>query len=84
MAVWAVCGSFSTPTTFRYPQPVRLHPSKPYFVFAPEVLGEFSIEPEQTYESRYRYVVFDGTLSPEAGDQLVQDYTSAPVVRIVE
>ena len=72
------------PDNFRYPQPVRLHPSKPYFVFAPEVLGEFSIEPEQTYESRYRYVVFDGTLSPEAGDQLVQDYTSAPVVRIVE
>jgi hypothetical protein len=72
------------PDNFRYPQPVRLHPTKPYFVFAPEVLGEFSIEPEQTYESRYRYVVFDGKLREDVGEQLVQDYISPPVVRVVK
>jgi hypothetical protein len=27
------------------PQPVRLHPGKPYFCFAPTILGEFAIAP---------------------------------------
>jgi hypothetical protein len=71
------------PANFRYPQPVRLHPSKPYFVFAPEVLGEFLIEPEQVYESRYRFVTFDGA-PPATVDQLALAVTDPPVVRIVE
>lgn len=71
------------PGNFRYPQPVRLHPSKPYFVFAPEVLGEFSIEPKQVYESRYRYVTFDGGPSA-AVDQLALALTDPPAVRIVD
>jgi hypothetical protein len=36
---------FCHPANFRYPQPVRLHPSKPYFCWAPMVLGPFAIEP---------------------------------------
>src|SRR5262249_33736055 len=35
------------PDNFRAPQPVRLHPEKPYFCFAPMVLGEFQIEPKK-------------------------------------
>ncbi len=45
---------------FRYPQWVRLHPTKPYFVFAPMVEEPFQIKPGSPYKSRYRYVVFDG------------------------
>lgn len=45
---------------FRYPQWVRLHPSKPYFVFSPMVEEPFQIKPGNPYKSRYRYVVFDG------------------------
>ena len=48
------------PQNFRAPQPVRLHPHKPYFCFAPMVLGDFQIEPGQSYVSRYRYVVHSG------------------------
>ena len=48
------------PTSFRAPQKVRLHPSKPYFCFAPMVDNSFEITPEQPYQSSYRYVVFDG------------------------
>ncbi len=48
---------FSSPTNFRAPQPVRLHPDKPYFCFAPSVAGKFTIEPGQKYVSRYRYLV---------------------------
>jgi len=71
------------PENFRYPQPVRLHPSKPYFVFAPEVLGEFSIEPEQVYVSRYRYVAFDGQPAKSV-EALAVDFVDPPTVRIIE
>ena len=63
------CGiaAMSHPTNFRTPQPVRLHPNKPYFCFAPMVLGGFQIEPGKPYVSRFRFVAFDG--EPDA-DQL--------------
>ncbi|MEM6915218.1 MAG: PmoA family protein [Verrucomicrobiota bacterium] len=56
------CGivALQHPENFRFPQWVRLHPSKPYFVFAPMVEEPFTIEPGDTYTSRYRYLVFDG------------------------
>ena len=56
------CGisTMSHPSNFRAPQPVRLHPSKPYFCFAPMVLGDFSIEPGKPYVSRFLFVAFDG------------------------
>ena len=51
------------PSNFRYPQPVRINPSKPYFCFSPMVLGKFNIEPGETYVSRFRFLVHDGALS---------------------
>ena len=60
----AACGivAIPHPDNFRAPQWVRLHPSKPYFVFSPMVEEAFTIEPGKTYESRFRYVVFDGEM----------------------
>lgn len=56
------CGiaGMSHPDNFRAPQPVRLHPKMPYFCFAPMVLGEFQLEPDKPYVSRFRFVAFDG------------------------
>lgn len=51
------------PGNFRSPQPVRLHPSKPYFCFSPQALGGFTIEPGEAYVSRYRLLPHDGTPS---------------------
>ena len=45
---------------FGIPQPVRLHPSKPYFCFAPLVSGPFEIQPGDAYTSRYRFFVHNG------------------------
>ncbi|MEW4487914.1 PmoA family protein [Thalassoglobus sp. JC818] len=66
------CGAamFSHPENFRSPQPVRLHPTKPYFVFSPCVLGEFLLEPGQPFRSRYAYLTFDGEPDRERIDQL--------------
>lgn len=45
---------------FRYPQWVRLHPAKPYFVFAPMVEEPFIIAPGEEYVSKFLFFVFDG------------------------
>lgn len=54
------------PQNFRFPQPVRLHPTEPFFCFAPQQDGDMEIKPGQPYVSRYRFVIADG--KPEAAD----------------
>ncbi|MEZ6057891.1 MAG: PmoA family protein [Planctomycetaceae bacterium] len=62
------------PTNIRYPEPVRIHPDKPYFVFTPCVLGPFEISPKTPFVSRYRCVTFDGTADPKLLDRYSQSY----------
>lgn len=68
------------PNNFRSPQTVRLHPSKPYFCFAPMVLGAFKLEPGDTLVSRYRYVVHDGGPNAELAERMWQDFAHPPKV----
>jgi hypothetical protein len=70
------CGlaALCAPGNFRAPQPVRLHPSMPYFAFSACIGGEFEITAEKDYLSRYRMMAFDGTLSAETLDALWEDY----------
>ena len=51
--VYAIGGNF------RSPQAARLHPTKPYFCFAPCVDGDFTIDRDQPFEGRYRYLITD-------------------------
>ncbi len=62
------------PGNFRFPEPLRIHPSMPYMVYTPSQLGEWSIEPEQTRTSRYRWLVHDGDLPPEAIERVWQAF----------
>jgi len=71
------------PGNFRFPQPVRLSPSMPYFCFVPAFLGSFVIEPGKPYVSRYRFVVHDGRLEPAAIERLWADYADPPQVRVI-
>ena len=73
---------FCHPDNFRFPQWVRLHPSKPYFVFTPQVEEGFEIKPGEPYVSRYRYIVHDGKPDPELLDRLWNDYANPPKVRV--
>ena len=72
------------PTNFRFPQPVRLHPNKPYFCFAPMVLGEFQIDSSKPYVSRYRLVIRDGELDQQANALAWGDYADPPLARVIE
>ena len=71
------------PANFRFPQPVRLHPTMPYFCFAPSVPAAFTIEPGKPYVSRYRFVVHDGTPDAKVAERLWHDYAEPPNTRVV-
>lgn len=43
----------------RAPQATRLHPTKPYFCFAPCIDGTFLIDRDHPFKARYRYLVKD-------------------------
>ncbi|UUO07096.1 PmoA family protein [Blastopirellula sp. J2-11] len=51
-----------SPDNFRFPQPVRLHPDKPYFCFSPQVEDAFTIQPSSSYRSRYLFIPHDGVI----------------------
>jgi hypothetical protein len=72
------------PSNARFPAPVRLHPSKPYFVYSPVVLGELTITPEDPLVSRYRYVTHEGRPDADALHAAWRDYAHPPEVRIIE
>lgn len=66
VAMWGRSGDgittvavLSHPGNFRAPQAARLHPTKPYFCFAPCVDDSFVIDRARPYEARYRYLVTD-------------------------
>jgi len=71
------------PGNFRFPQPVRLHPTMPYFCFTPALLGSFTIEPGKPYVSRYRFCIHQGKPNQEVTEQLWQDYAHPVEVRVV-
>jgi hypothetical protein len=71
------------PDNFRAPQHVRLHPDKPYFCFAPMVLGTFEIAPDAPCVSQYRYATYDGEPGAELVDRLWRDFAEPPAVTIV-
>lgn len=65
---------------FRFPEPLRIHPTDPYMVFTPARLGPWRIEPGRPHVSRYRFVVHDGEPEPAAIDRLWHDFAAPPAV----
>lgn len=64
------------PDNFRAPQPMRLHPTEPFFCFAPQQAGDMSIQPGKRYVSKYRFLVIDGIPDPELIDDHWLDYST--------
>jgi hypothetical protein len=62
------------PRNFRFPEPLRIHPSMPYMVYTPSQLGAWSIEPGMARTSHYRWVVHDGDLPPESIERIWQAF----------
>ena len=68
------------PDNFRAPQPMRLHPSEPFFCFAPSQLGDWEIAPGKPYVSRYRFIIADGAPDKAELERLWNDYAHPPVI----
>jgi len=77
---WSGVTVFTHPKNFRFPEPVRLHPSMPYFVWTPAVLGPWSIEPGEKHVSRYTYLIHDGKPNPELANRIWNDIQHPPLV----
>ncbi len=71
------------PANVRFPQPVRLHPTMPYFCFVPALLGSFTIEPGKSYVWRHRFCVHDDKPDSKTTDRLWQDYAQPAKVSTV-
>ena len=71
---------FDHPTNFRYPQPVRVHPSMPYFVFSPVINEGFSIAPGGKYKAQYRYFTYAGYPGKNRLLQEEQNWISTPIL----
>lgn len=72
---------FSHPSNFRYPQAIRVHPSMPYWTYAPMVDGPFYIAPGQEYNSQFRYYIHNDAPDGNLLNQLEQDYAHPPEVK---
>jgi hypothetical protein len=79
---WSGLTVFTDPANFRFPEPARLHPKMPYFVFSPAVLGDWAITPGRPHVSRYHYHVHDGPLSRETTERVWQEISAPPLVAI--
>ncbi len=64
----------SHPDNFRAPQAARLHPTKPYFCYAPCVDGKFVIDKQHPYVARYRFLVIDTPADAKWIDQRWQEW----------
>ncbi len=65
------------PENFRFPQPIRAHPTEPFFCFAPQQLGEMEIVPGKDYIARYRFIVADGEPDAKDAETWWTDYSKA-------
>lgn len=78
---WSGFTILSHPTNFRFPEPVRIHPSMPYMVFTPSALGDWGIEPGKPNVSRYRFLVHDGQAHPST-ETVWQNYAHPPTASL--
>ncbi len=71
------------PSNFRFPQPLRVHPTEPFICWAPPQMGDFEITKDTPYKAQYRYIVADGEPPAEAIERLWLDYAE-PVGVVVK
>ncbi len=75
---------FDHPANPRYPTHLRVHPSKPYFVFAYHQREGLHIDQKHPVKLKYRILVHDGKAEPNRLDAMGDDLEFPPVVTISE
>jgi hypothetical protein len=62
------------PDNFRAPQHMRIHPTEPFFCYAPSQGGDWAIEPGDIYRAKYRFIVYDGEPDVDFIENIWKDY----------
>lgn len=70
----------SHPDNFRSPQPMRVHPSEPFFCYAPSQAGDFEISPGKPYVTQYRFIVYDGEPDIAFINNMWNDYANKLII----
>ena len=73
----------SHPDNHESPQPMRIHPTEPFFNFAPTQAGQFEITSDEQTTWKYRFVTYDGAYDQDLLDALWEDYANPLTVQIV-
>ena len=68
---------------YESPQPMRIHPTEPFFNFAPTQAGQFEITSDKHTTWKYRFVTYDGAYDQDLLDALWEDYANPLTVQIV-
>lgn len=81
----------SYPENQSHPEPMRIWPvdgnggrGDMFFEFCPIRHKEWKIEPNKSYQLKYRMVVFDGTLSAEEAEAYWQAFATKPEIEILK
>lgn len=72
------------PANYRSPQPMRLHPTEPFFNFAPQQAGDMEIKPGEAYVSRYRFLVHNGAANSNLINRVWNDFAHPPTAKVLE
>ena len=64
------------PNNFRAPEPMRVHPTEPFFNFAPQQAGNFELKPGETYVARYRFVIHEGAPDKDLLERIWAGYAT--------
>jgi len=73
---------FDHPVNFRYPQPIRVHPTMPYWVYSPVVDGAFTINPGTWFRSQYRYFIHQQMPDTTILNRVEKDWVVPPDVKV--
>ena len=79
----------SHPANYQHPEPMRVWPldanngrGDVFFNFSPTRHSDWLLEPGKSYALRYRMVIFDGKLNAEEAENLWQNFSNPPEVKI--
>jgi hypothetical protein len=74
----SLCGALlaSHPDNPVHPEPLRLHPTEPFFCFAPPQAGDRSLAPDSVSRSRYLIAPLDGEPSAASCDAIWNQWTA--------
>lgn len=78
----AGAGILGHPNNFRAPQPMRIHPTEPFFNWAPSQAGDWAITPDRPFDATYRFVVTDGPPDRALLDRLWADFARPVTVTL--